>query len=163
MNDAVFAGKRRAISLPEGLVVFGFFAWGAVAAAFAPLPLPQLPAERMLLSLLLLSLPLLGSSGFGWLLLPLEMLGFGHYSETAVLCWFPVRGAETLPQLSPLLFRLFVTPVTLLAGVYALCASGALRAAVQRASPSARGEYQQALCLTAFFALLGLAGVFYFI
>ena len=163
MNDAVFAGGRRAISLPEGLVVFGFFAWGAMIAAFTTASLPQLLPERSLLSLLLLSLPLLGSSGFGWLLLPLEMLGFGLYSESAVLRWLQHGGEDGLLQLMPLAFRFFLTPVVLLACMYALGASGAVCAAVQRASPSARGEYQRRLCLTIFFTLLGLAGVFYFI
>lgn len=162
MNDAVFTGGGRAISLPEGLVVFGFFTWGAVTALFTTAAYPEQLTERMVLCLLLLSLPLLGSSGFGWLLLPLEMLAFGLYSESAVLRWLQLGGEGVLPRLTPLVFRIFLTPVVLLAGMYALGASGAVRAAVHRSSPSARNEYQRRLCLTAFFTLLGLAGVFYF-
>lgn len=162
MNDALFTDERRTRSVPERLVVFGFFTWGALIAAFLPVSLPQLPPERMLLSLLLLSLPMFGSSGFGWLLLPIAMLAFGLYSETNVLQWYLGRGESALIQFSPLIFRLLLTPAVLLAGIYALSASGALRAAVQRASPSAKNEYQRSLCLAVFFALLGLSCVFYF-
>ena len=163
MNDALFTDRKRSGSVPECLVIFGFFAWGAAIAAFFPACAPGLPPERLLLSLLLFSLPVLGSSGFGWLLLPLEMLAFGVYSETSVLQWLSGNSKSDLPRLLPVIFRVLLTPAVLLAGIYALSASGALRAAVQKASPSAKGEYQKALCLTMFFALLGLSCVYYFV
>lgn len=162
MNDALFTDERRIKSIPERLVVFGFFAWGAMIAALLPVSLPQLPPERVLFSLLLFALPMLGSSGFGWLLLPLAMLAFGLYSETAVLQWYLGRAEGALLPLSSLAYRLFLTPAVLLAGIYSLSASGALRAALQKASPSAKNEYQRNLCLAAFFALLGLCAVLYF-
>lgn len=162
MNDAVFVRQKHSFTVPEQLVVLLFFAWGSAFSCFGLINEQQLLSQRLFLSVLLALLFVSASSGLGWLLIPMAMLAFGVYSEWSVLEWLSEWSDHSFPALSPLIFQLFLTPIVLLAGMCALRSSDALRAAIVHASPSARGEYQKEIVLSAVLVLLGLSGVFYF-
>ncbi len=162
MSAAVFIRSDRSWRLPEGLVLFLFFAWGAAAAGLELFDPPALPEQRLQYSLFLLAMLLFAASGFGWLGLPMEMLAFGFLLQRAVLEWYASLTLPRLPPARPLVFASLLILTMFQAATHGLCASSALRLALFRASPSARSRYQKELSRAAIYALFGFAAVFYF-
>ena len=62
MSAAVFIRSDRSLRLPEGLVLFLFFGWGAAAAGLELFDAPALPGQRLLYSLFLLAVLLFAAS-----------------------------------------------------------------------------------------------------
>ncbi len=162
MSAAVFIRPDRGKGLPERLVIFVFLCWGALSAAFELFTLPPLPDTRLRFSLLLGSMLLFSASGFGLLLIPLEMLLFGNYFQSLVLSRYAASSAPLSVGPGPLLFASILFLSVFLAATYGLGASCALRTALFRGSPSARGRYQRQLTAAALCSLVSLADAFYF-
>ncbi|MBR3474272.1 MAG: hypothetical protein IKH34_04310 [Oscillospiraceae bacterium] len=162
MSAAVFLRSGRSIRIPERLVSFVFFAFGALAAFYGLLSLPPLAASRLTFVLFFAVLLLLSASGLGWIVLPIGLFAFGVYAQQAVMDWYqafallPTSGIASLSFLSALVL------LVLLAATHGLCASAAFCSAFRRASPTARTEFFQEFTAVLFYALLGLLTVFYF-
>ncbi len=162
MSAAVFIRPERRNVLPERLVIFAFLVWGALSAAFEIFTLPPLPETRLCFTILLGSMLLFSASGFGLVLIPLEMLLFGYCFQARVLSRYAASSAPLWGGPGPLIFSSVLFLSVFLAATYGLGASCALRTALFRGSPSARGRYQRQLTAAALCSLVSLADAFYF-
>ena len=162
MSAAVFIRPGRAVILPERLVIFVFVSWGALTAAFDLIQVPQMLSPRLVTGILLGSMLLFSASGFGWLLIPLEMLAFGNAFQGRVLAYYASASHPFFARSTGFFFASTLFLSVFLAAAYGLGASSALRDALVRGSPSARSRYQQKLSAAALCSVVSLASVFYF-
>ena len=162
MSAAVFVRSSGNGFLTERVVTFFSFACGAVTAVLELFAFPALPPLRVLFGVFLGCVLFLAASGFGLLLLPVGMLLFGHYSQSAVLSWYASGSGNIFQEPHTLILSTLLVPFVFLAGFHGLCAASSLRTALLRASPTARSLYQSELASTALFVLFSLAVIFYF-
>lgn len=161
MSAAVFIRSDRQKALSERLVIFVFLVWGALSAAFGIFSLPRSLSARLFFGALLGAMLLFSASGFGWLLIPPEMLLFGNWFQALVLeLYASITPLWASP--GPLVYASLLFLSVFLAAAYGLGASTALHSALFRGSLSARSRFQQQLAASALCSLVALADVFYF-
>ena len=162
MSAAVFIRSSKNDFPVERALIFIAFLFGALSAVYDLFDLPALPPPRVLFSFFLGSILLFAASGFGLFLLPVEMLLFGHFSQTAVLSTLLNVTGNISQEPKTFLFSTLLVPLVFLASFHGICAASSLRTVLFRVSPTAKTLYQSELTKTSLLVLLALSVVFCF-
>lgn len=143
------------------LVIFAFFVTGAVLAFFGSVSLPAALTPRLFLSGMMGAVLLSSASLFGSVLLPVCTLASGAFTETIAVSWFS-SWAEGARDYHTLIGSAVLVPTFFLCVFHGMAVSSAVQAAVTCGSPSAKIACQREFFAVIFFAVAGLAAIFYF-
>ncbi|MBR5094975.1 MAG: hypothetical protein IK095_07765 [Oscillospiraceae bacterium] len=143
-------------------VIFAFYVAGAALAHFTAISLPDLMPLRVLYSGILVLASLLAASVLGTITIPALALFAGAMTEGLASEWVRVWLQGGSPVGRDVLCAAFLVPVFFLTATHGMAASSSILASLGRCSPSTRTAFLQELAIASFFAILGLAIVFYF-
>ena len=162
MSAAVFLRPGKQLHVPESLIAFLFFAFGALAVFFDMASVPAFSSVRIVFGTALAALVLFSVSGLGWVLLPVGLFVFGIYAQQAVMGWYQSAASSPRPEWGTMAFPTLLVPSILLASSHSLCASSAFMVVFHRGSPTARTLFFREVKLTVFFVTIALLSVFLF-
>jgi hypothetical protein len=161
MNTAEKCASKNVLAFSDRLIIFAFFLAGAAASYFCSFSFPSALSPRLFLCGMLGLMLLSSASLFGNFLLPICALAAGSFSEQiagfCVSSWL-----EGVREYRVIFGSAVLVPVFFLCAVHGMAVSGTVQAVLERGGPSVREVCRREIIILVFFAIVGLAAIFYF-
>ena len=162
VNDRLRARPALGVLSSDRAVIFAFFVAGAAFARFTAISFPVELPDRLLYGGILTAVALLSLSVLGTYTIPALALLLGALVERSAALWLCGWDLRQVPDLRAVGCAALLVPAFFLTATHGMAASASILASLGRGSPSARATLRQELAVACFFAVLGLAAVFFF-